>query len=170
MADQKALTDRMHEDPNPYIHWPAGYTPGAADLFVHNERFINAAPSTVWRHLVEAPKWPEWYPNSQAVGLLTEPSDVLQKDSRFEFDTFGTHIAATIDEFEPERRLGWFGFGTDITAYHTWLLIPLAEGCQVVTEVVAKGPGAVAIREPDPEALYKGHDLWLSRLKQLSER
>ncbi len=35
------------------IHWPDG-----ADVFAHNEVFINAPRSTGWRHLVEAEKWP----------------------------------------------------------------------------------------------------------------
>jgi uncharacterized protein YndB with AHSA1/START domain len=159
-----------YANPNPDIHWPAGFTPEDADLFTHNEVFIQAPPITVWRHLVAAPKWPGWYPNSQDVRILTGPTDELREESRFEFDTFGVHIDATIGEFVPENRLGWFGHGTGIDAYHTWLLTHVPGGSQVVTEEVAKGPGVVALRQPEPEAMQKDHDLWVTRLKELSER
>jgi hypothetical protein len=39
-----------------------------------------------------------------------------------------------------------------------------------VTEEVVRGPGAVEFREKDPDAMHRGHDLWLSALKQVSEK
>jgi hypothetical protein len=39
------------------IHWPDGFSPDGADLFAHNEVFINAPRSTMWRHILEAEKW-----------------------------------------------------------------------------------------------------------------
>ena len=62
------------------------------------------------------------------------------------------------------------GAGVDAIFYHTWLLVPTSDGCQVVTEEVAKGPGAIAFRKSDPNALHRGHELWLSSLKLLSEK
>jgi hypothetical protein len=155
---------------SPGIHWPAGFSPDDADMFAHNEIYINASCATVWRHLVEAPKWPLWYSNSQDVHILNDRTGLLQQDSRFEFNTFGMHIDAEVSEYVPNSRLGWFGKGTDVNAYHTWLFAPLARGCQVVTEEVAKGPGAIGIRKSDPNAMYKGHELWVTSLKQLSEK
>ena len=49
------------------IHWPTGFKPTEADLFSHNELLINAFCERVWKHVVEATKWPEWYPNSKDV-------------------------------------------------------------------------------------------------------
>jgi hypothetical protein len=154
------------------IHWPTGFSPNDADLFAHNEIFIKAPVSTVWQRLVEAQKWPEWYPNSQGVQILNDPSGVLKADSKFDWNTFGLHITSTIHEFVPSSRLGWFGKGTGVDAvfYHTWLLVPAADGCQVITEEVAKGPGAVAFRKSDPNAMHRGHDLWLNGLKLVSEK
>jgi hypothetical protein len=154
---------------SPAIHWPAGFTPESADLFAHNEIFIQAPCATVWQRLVEAPKWPAWYPNAQNVRILEGGSD-FRHDSQFAFDTFGLHIEARIGEFVPASRLGWFGNGDGIQAYHTWLMREADGGCQVVTEESAKGPGAVALRSPDPDAMHKGHDLWLDRLKRVSEQ
>jgi len=151
------------------IHWPTWFTPEDADLYAHNEILVAAPCTTVWRHIVEAPKWPSWYPNSQNVHILGG-GDALQQDSRFIFDTFGIHIDAHVGEYASGTRIGWFGNGPNINAYHTWLLADAPGGCQVVTEEVAKGPGAIAIRKPDPAAMHKGHDLWLGRLKALSEQ
>jgi len=119
---------------------------------------------------VAAPKWPLWYSNSQAVRILDDRSGLLQQDSKFEFNTFGMHIDAEVSEYVPNSRLGWSGKGSDVNAYHTWLLVSLARGCQVITEEVAKGSGAIGIRKADPHAMHKGHELWLTSLKLLSER
>jgi hypothetical protein len=71
------------------IHWPAGLSPDNADLFAHNEIFINAPSSRVWQHIIEAPKWPEWYPNSRDVQIVNDQGSVLKADSKFEWSTFG---------------------------------------------------------------------------------
>ena len=155
---------------SPDLHWPAGFSPDHADLFAHNEIFIAASCASVWQHLVEAPKWPLWYSNAHDVHILNDRTGLLQQDSKFEFDTFGMHFDAQVSEYVPKTRLAWFGKGPDVKAYHTWLLAPLASGCQVITEEVAKGPVAVGIRKSDPNAMHKGHELWLTSLKQLSEK
>jgi hypothetical protein len=155
---------------SPEIHWPAGFSPDDADLFAHNEIFISAPCSRIWQLLVEAPKWPLWYPNSANVRILNDHHGLLQQGTEFEFDTFGLHIDAKISEFVPESRMGWFGKGTGIDAYHPWLFVPVSKGCRVVTEEVAKGPVAIEIRKTDPNGMHKGHDLWLSKLKSLSEK
>ena len=54
------------------IHWPAGLSSDNADLFAHNEIFIKAPSSRVWQHIIEAPKWPEWYPNSHDVQIVND--------------------------------------------------------------------------------------------------
>lgn len=151
------------------IHWPTGHTPNDADLFAHNELFIKAPCSAVWQHIVQAPQWPQWYPNSNDVRIVSGKSDMLVNGSRFEWNTFGIDIDSTVHEFVLYRRVGWFGKGKDIDAYHTWFLTTVPDGCQVVTEEAAKGPGAIAIRKADPDAMHKGHGLWLASLKRLSE-
>jgi len=156
--------------PSARIHWSPRFQPKDADLLAHNEIVIAASRVTVWRHLVEAPKWPDWYPNARDVRIVSGRSDVLENNSRFEFRTFGMHIDARVGEFLPERRLGWFGNGIGINAYHTWLLIEVADGCKVVTEKVAKGPAAVVLRSTDPAVVHKGHEVWLRSLKLISEQ
>jgi hypothetical protein len=155
---------------SPDIHWPHGHAPSDADLFAHNALRIDAPCATVWQHIVEAPKWPAWYPNSRDVKITNGHGAALRKGSRFTWQTFGLDVASEIHEFVPQSRIGWFGYGKDVVAYHTWLLTPAGQGCQVVMEEVVEGAGAVAWHRSDPEAMHKGHDLWLSTLKTLSEK
>jgi hypothetical protein len=151
-------------------HWPAGHAPADADLFAHNELLIHASCSIVWQHLVQAQSWPKWYPNSHNVKLLNRSDGRLHQDTQFSWDTFGVHIQSHVHEFVRDSRIGWFGEGTDLDAYHTFLLLKAPEGCRVVTEEVVKGPGAVEFRKKDPYAMHRGHDLWLSSLRQVSEK
>jgi uncharacterized protein YndB with AHSA1/START domain len=151
------------------IHWPEGFSPADADLFAHNEVFIDAPTSTVWQHIIAAEKWPEWYPNSHHVQIVDNLTGELQEGTEFEWDTFGVHIDSRVAEFVPYSRLGWFGDGNGFYAYHTWLLTDEANGCHVVMEEVGKGPGAIALRDSDVDAMHIGHALWNSRLKALAE-
>jgi hypothetical protein len=152
------------------IHWPTGYTPADADIFAHNELLIHSSCSNVWQHLVQAQTWPEWYPNSRNVKLLNTPDGRLRQDTQFSWDTFGVHIQSRVHEFALDSRIGWFGRGTGMDAYHTFLLLKEPEGCRVVTEEVVGGPGAVEFRKRDADAMHRGHDLWLSSLKRVSEK
>ena len=79
------------------------------------------------------------------------------------------HIESQVHEFALDSRIGWFGQGTGMDSYHTFLLLKTPDGCGVAEEVV-RGPEAVEFRKKDPEAMHRGHDLWLSALKQVSEK
>jgi len=153
------------------IHWPSGFSPGEATLFAHNEVFIKASCETVWRRLVDAQNWPKWYPNAQDVKIANNQSSALQQDSIFEWSTFSLPIISIVHEFVPNRRLAWFGKsqGLDAVFYHTWYLVKTSGGCQMITEEVVQGPGAVTFRDKDPSALHRGHEAWLKGLKQVSE-
>jgi uncharacterized protein YndB with AHSA1/START domain len=151
------------------IHWPDGFHPGQADLFAHNEIVVHATCEKVFANIVDAQVWPSWYPNSHNVKLLNSPDGKLHEGARFSWDTFGVHIESRVHEFVPNSRIGWFGDGTGMHAYHTFLLLKEDAGCHIVTEEVVKGPGAVEFREKQPNAMHEGHDLWLSTLKQRSE-
>ena len=152
------------------IHWPDGFHPVQADLFAHNEIVVRASCEKVFANIADAPAWPTWYPNSHNVTLLNSPDGKLHKGTRFSWDTFGVHIESRVHEFVPGSRLGWFGNGTGMHAYHTFLLLKTDEGCHIVTEEVVKGSGAIEFREKQPNAMHEGHDLWLSTLKQRSEQ
>jgi len=155
---------------NNQIHWPRGFEPEQADLFAHNEIDVQAGCKIVFSNLVDAEAWPSWYSNSKDVKVLNTPDHRLRKNARISWETFGFHIDSRVWEFESNSRLGWFGDGKDVHAYHTFLLIKAPEGCHIVTEEVVKGPGAIQFREQQPNAMHEGHQLWLTTLKDRSEK
>jgi uncharacterized protein YndB with AHSA1/START domain len=151
------------------IHWPDGFHPEQADLFAHNEIVVRSSCEKVFANIVDAQAWPSWYPNSRNAMLRNSPDGKLREGTQFSWDTFGVSITSRIHEFVPDSRIGWFGDGIGMNAYHTFLLLKTDKGCHIVTEEVVKGPGVVEFREKQPNAMQEGHDLWLSTLKQRSE-
>jgi hypothetical protein len=164
--------DQVTEDlkhANPRIHWPSGFSPKTADLYAHNEIMIDAPVDVVFRHIQEAEKWPGWYSNSQHV-VIHGNDKLLKKDTEWDWDTFGVHIKSHINEFVVNSRIGWFGNGTGMHAYHTWYLRPMGENRTfVVMEECVYGAGAKDLRQKDPAVMHRGHELWDTTLKALSE-
>jgi polyketide cyclase/dehydrase/lipid transport protein len=155
------------------IHWPEGFRPETADLFSHNEATLQASCKDVWNHIVDATRWPEWYPNSKGVSIVGGSS--LTEGTVFHWTTFGLPLESKVNEFVPYSRIGWYGYapGTLPDAahsfYHTWFLVPAGTACRVVTDEVGKGPDAAHLRETDESLMHRGHDLWLATLKWVSE-
>jgi uncharacterized protein YndB with AHSA1/START domain len=151
------------------IHWPAEFDPAKADLFSHNELVIDAPCERVWQDIIEATKWPEWYPNSKDVRIMD--GTVLAEGSEFRWTTFGLSIESKVNEFVPYTRIGWYGYapGAAPTFYHTWFLTQAGDGCHVVTDEVGMGKDAAHLRETDESLMHRGHDLWLATLKWMSE-
>jgi hypothetical protein len=163
------LKHRAHE-----IHWPKGFEPETADLFSHNELTLQASCKDVWGHIVDASKWPAWYPNSKGVSIVGD-SPTLGEGSVFHWTTFGLPLESKVNEFVPYSRIGWYGYapGTAPSAehsfYHTWYLVPAGKACRVVMDEVGKGPDAAHLRQTDESLMHRGHDLWLATLKWVSE-
>ena len=152
------------------IHWPNGFDPSQADLFSHNELVINASCERVWSQIIDANHWPQWYPNSKDVRILSGTS-VLTRDSVFRWTTFGLPLESKVNEFVPYSRIGWYGYapGAAPSFYHTWYLTPKGDACSVVMDEVGKGPDAAHLRETDESLMHRGHDLWLATLKWMAE-
>jgi uncharacterized protein YndB with AHSA1/START domain len=151
------------------IHWPQGFDPSQADLFSHNELLINASCERIWSHVIDAAKWPEWYPNSKEVKISVDT--VLKDGTAFRWTTFGLPLESRVNEFAPYTRIGWYGYapGAEPSFYHTWYLKPQGDACLVVTDEVGKGKDAAHLRETDESLMHRGHDLWLATLKWVSE-
>jgi uncharacterized protein YndB with AHSA1/START domain len=156
---------------SPDIHWPEGFSPDQADLFSHNELRIEASCERVWKHIVEATKWPQWYPNSKDVQIIGGGGE-LNADSVFRWTTFGLPLESRINEFTPYSRIGWYGYapGEKPSFYHTWYLTAAGESCLVVTDEVGVGSSAAHLRQSDGSLMHRGHDLWLATLKWMAER
>ena len=155
---------------SPDIHWPTGFEPDKADLFAHNELIINASCERIWSHIIDAKRWPTWYPNSKDVEL-PGGNPVLRDGTIFRWTTFGLSIESTVHEFVPNRRLGWFGYapGAKPSFYHSWYLEPKADMCHVVMDEAGVGKDAAGLRNSDETLMHRGHDLWLATLKWMAE-
>jgi uncharacterized protein YndB with AHSA1/START domain len=153
----------------PLIHWPQGLEPRNADVFVHNEGWIDAPPENVWANLIDAAQWPSWYSNSTDVRIEGGQSK-LAKGVSFNWKTFGFSIRSTVDVFEPDREIGWGVDSPEFAVHHAWVLVPERGGTRVITEETQKGADAIKFRLEQPNAMYDGHDWWMSALKARSER
>jgi hypothetical protein len=158
---------------SPDIFWPDGLAPDQADMFAYNELSIAAPCDRVWRHLIDAKRWSDYYPNGKNVVIQSgaDVNGMLQQGTMFQWDTFGARWDTRVHEFEAPFRVGWFGgpVGGGPTAYHAWLLQPRDGGCFVITEEVGIGDGAKTVRETDEGMMNRGHDLWLAGLRFVSE-
>jgi hypothetical protein len=150
------------------IHWPDGLTPTDSDLFAHNEIAIRAPAEQIWQHLIAATAWPWWYSNAANV-IVNDPSELLAASVSFDWTTFGLQISSTVAEFVPPVRLGWYGNGEGLHAYHTWLLVPREDTTYVVMEEIGLGDGAKQLARTNPGHMHRGHDLWNISLKFLCE-
>ena len=173
MAQTTTKQETMSRDlanGSPDIHWPEGFSPDQADLFSHNELRIEAPCERVWKHIVEATKWPQWYPNSTDVQIIGG-GDELKAGSVFRWTTFGLPLESRINEFTPYSRIGWYGYapGEKPSFYHTWYLTAAGESCLVVTDEVGRGSSAAHLRQSDESLMHRGHDLWLATLKWMAE-
>jgi uncharacterized protein YndB with AHSA1/START domain len=155
---------------SPDIHWPDGFSPDHADLFSHNGLRIEASCERVWKHIVEATKWPQWYPNSKDVQIMGG-GDELNAGTVFRWTTFGLPLESRINEFTPYSRIGWYGYapGEKPSFYHTWYLKADGDGCRVVTDEVGMGSSAAHLRASDESLMHRGHDLWLATLRWVAE-
>lgn len=152
------------------VRWPDGLDPARADLFAHNQLRIDAPCARIWDHIVDAPAWPDWYPNSKDVRLPSGERQ-LRAGIVFRWRTFGIAVESRVRDFVPGRLIGWTGGvpGTAPGFYHVWLLMPAGRGCSVTTEEAGKGPLASRLRRTDEGLMHRGHDLWLATLKWVSE-
>jgi Polyketide cyclase / dehydrase and lipid transport len=160
--------DLAHRSPN--IHWPAGFEPEKADLFAHNELIINASCERIWSHIIDAKRWPSWYPNSKEVEI-PGGDPVLRDGTVFRWTTFGLTIESAVHEFVANQRLGWFGYapGVKPSFYHSWYLEPKGNMCHVVLDEAGVGKDASGLRKSDETLMHRGHDLWLATLKWVAE-
>jgi hypothetical protein len=147
------------------ICWPDGFDPANADLFAHNAVVVDASANSVWAKLIAAAAWPTWYSNASDV-VINDPSGQLGEGVTFNWTTFGLKIASKVAECAPYERLGWYGNGDQLRAYHTWLLVPrLGESTYVVMEEIGMGDAAQQLAQTNPGHMHRGHDLWNISLK-----
>jgi uncharacterized protein YndB with AHSA1/START domain len=120
------------------MKWPSGFEPENSSVYARNEIVIAAPAERVWRWLIRAARWPDWYSNSHNIKFLSGHEPDLAPGTEFQWKTFGATIRSRVIVFEPPHELGWDARGV-LRAYHGWLIDPDANGCRVVTEECQNG-------------------------------
>ena len=146
------------------IVWPARYAPDRVAAHVTNQITIDAPPAAIWAQLTRAADWPGWYPNASKV-VIQGGALALSPGARFSWRTFGVAVQSTVREFVPDERIAWDGAGLLLDVYHAWLIEPRPNGCWVLTEENQNGLAARVQKMFMPQRMFRGHQLWLERLK-----
>ena len=150
------------------MKWPTGFEPSNSSVFARNEIAIAASPDRVWRWLIRAARWPEWYSNSADVAFLAGNPPDLAADTQFRWKTFGAAVTSRVIVFDPPHELGWDGHGV-LTAYHGWLIEPDGSGCRVITEETQNGIVPKLAWWYIRPMLERGHQNWVESLKRKAE-
>src|ERR1700761_7033967 len=166
--DDQVSEDLKKADRN--IHWPQGFSPATAELFAHNEIVIDAPVNVVFRHLLEAGKWPEWYSNAKNIVFTNSPDGLLKPGTEWNWETFGVRFKSQICEYVENSRIGWFGYGVGWKGVHTWHLVPEGNKTHLITEECVYGDAAKKMRRTNASAMHNGHENWDVSLKKISEK
>jgi len=147
--------------------WPEAHRPDRCPVSSFNELSIAAPAERVWAWLVRAPRWPEFYRNARRVEI-EGGADELTAGVTFRWTTFNLRVQTTVTEFEPARRLAWFGKGYGSTGYHSWTFEPRGDQCHVITEETQRGILPSLGRFYIRGALHRQHQAWLDGLARMA--
>jgi len=151
------------------VVFPEKYQPNSRPIFVRNELIIHASKETIWSWLINVMSWPDWYSNASNIQILNQFNSSLSSNTRFKWRTFKTNITSEVKEFKPYERLSWEAKGFGLNAYHGWVIIPIENGCKVVTEEVQYGWLPRLAKSFIKKGLLEQHQRWLEGLKIQSE-
>jgi uncharacterized protein YndB with AHSA1/START domain len=150
------------------MKWPTGFEPERSRVHAHNEIAIAAPPERIWRWLIRAARWPEWYSNSRDVTFLSDAPPDLAPGTEFRWRTFGATVTSKVLVFEPPHELGWDAHGI-LDAYHGWLIEPDGAGARVITEETQNGIVPMLVWWYLRPMLERGHQNWVESLKRCAE-
>ncbi|MEM6525911.1 MAG: SRPBCC domain-containing protein [Bacteroidota bacterium] len=151
------------------IAWPVDYEPSTTRFFVHNEIDIKAKPERVWKILIQAEEWPQWYVGDQNVSIKDSKSDRLKAGTIFTWKTMGLNFTSEVKEFEAPYRLSWESRKNSIKGYHAWLIVPTEAGCKLITDESQYGWLTFMQKTFIPNKLWKQHNKWLMEIKKKAE-
>lgn len=155
------------------VIWPERYHPSVSSIYALNDIDVKAPPEVVWKLLVDAEHWSDYFPPEEQVRILSGELE-LQPGTRYHRVTVGYPMSLTVTECVPNRRLAWAttvdGDDTGSSAYHGWVITPTENGCHVLTEETQQGEFFLdVIGHKYPGALYRYHQDWVERLARAAE-
>lgn len=130
----------------------------------HLEIEINAPPAKVWSLLVDAPSWPRW---EKQINAVTSDGP-LSAGKKFLWKSGDTEIASQVQLFEPQTRLAWTGSAMSAKAIHVWQLQEVAsDRTRVLMKESMDGP-LISRLFPQDKLSAAGMQ-WLVALKNAAE-
>ncbi|MGD9535692.1 MAG: SRPBCC family protein [Alphaproteobacteria bacterium] len=154
------------------VRWAADFDPNRVKVptYAYNEVNCGAPVEAVFGWLMRAPRWPEWYPNSANVKLLSYAGKDLQLGMHFTWSTFGVDVDTYVEEFVPPYRIAWRGFLMGSEVIHAWVFERAGAGSRLITEEVQRGFVCLLARDFFIQGLHENHQLWLERLAAQAEK
>lgn len=157
------MTEQKHFEA---IRWPKDMRPSQCAIHFTNELEVAVSPAEIWAVLTDTSAWHLFYPGVQEVEIQGG-GKALHLGTRFETNLAGQDIAASVEEFEPKKRIAWFGGPTsasDSVAYHAWIITPTPEGCHLWTEETMRGPLWLELAKSAPDGFWLAHERLLRDL------
>jgi uncharacterized protein YndB with AHSA1/START domain len=135
-----------------------------APVTAHLEIEINAPPAKVWSLLVDAPSWPKW---EKQINAVTSDGP-LAASKKFMWKSGDTEIHSQVQLFEPETRLAWTGSAMSAKAIHVWQLQEVA-GNRTRVLMTESMDGPLMSRLFPQDKLSAASMQWLVALKNAAE-
>jgi Polyketide cyclase / dehydrase and lipid transport len=152
------------------IRWPSEFDPSRAPIHAVNQLDLAASPAAVWKVLIRATDWPQFYANASNIKIEGGVADDLFAGARFTWRTFGVDLVSKVEEFVPNERIAWNARSFGVWVYHAWLITPTETGCNVRTEETQYGflsrLGALFF----PGRMERWHQKWLEGLAARATR
>lgn len=127
---------------------------------------IEAPPDLVWDVLTDVKEWPTWHPGIRSV--VADRTAGLAMTFRWRPGPY--QIESTVQEFEPQERIGWIGRSLGVAARHVWTIRPDAGGAVVHTDESMTGLLPRLMRRQLHKSVQKDLDTWLRNLQTEAER
>ena len=157
-----------------HVVWPQQYDPKISPIYALNDIDVNAPPEIVWRLLIDAEKWLNYFPPEDQV-QLQDGQQELTLGTKFHRVTVGYPMSLIVTECVSGRRLAWSttvdGDETGSTAYHGWVITPTETGCHVLSEETQQGSFFLELLgHKHPGGLYSYHQDWVEALARAAEQ
>ena len=152
------------------IRWPDAMKPSRSPIHFTNELEVAVSPETILSLLTDPAAWPSFYPGVQAVALL-DGHHRFGEGTRFETNLAGQDVTAAVTEFEPMRRIAWYGgpkASAESVAYHAWIVTPVSGGVHLWTEETMQGPLWITLAKQDPAVFWRTHEKLLADLARVA--
>ena len=156
-----------------HVIWPTKYDPKISAIYALNDIDVKAPPEVVWKLLIDAKDWVNYFPDEKEVELPDGATE-LAPGMLYTRVTIGFKMHPVVTEFEPFRRLSWSttveGDKTGSSAYHGWVITPTAEGCHVLSEETQQGEFFLdQLGHKKPGGLFSYHQDWVEKLAKAAE-